>query len=92
MPLMYGNRFRKMCDNWHVGSVNDADTAVAACPPCPLTWTATRDGKTVFYFRPETIALLMKVLIAVKLPDLVDKGDAAELVPSAEGCRWLQDR
>jgi hypothetical protein len=92
LPLMYGNRFPQMCNYWHVGSVNDADAAVAACPPFPLTWTATRDGKTVFNCLPETLALLTKVLIAVKLPELVGKEDAVELVPSAEGCRWLQDR
>merc|ERR1711865_1287568 len=29
--------------------------------------------------------------IAVRIPDMLEKGDAVELVPSVEACCWLRD-
>ena len=36
--------------------------------------------------------LWLKANLAVKLPQSVDKGDMAELVPPVANCPWLQDR
>ena len=91
-PLIYDNSFQQMLSCFGLHSANDVDAATDAWVPISVSWTATRDGKTEFYFRPETMALLMKVLIAVRMPDMFERGDAVELVPLVEQCRWLSDR
>ena len=91
-PLMYSTSFQQMLSCFGLHSANDVDAATDAWVPTSLSWAATRDGKTESYFRPETMALLMKVLIAVRMPDMLERGDAVELVPLVEQCRWLRDR
>lgn len=56
-----------------------------------MPWTATRDGKTRFFFRPETIGLLIKVLMAMKMSDLLQREEVDGLVPTVDECQWLTD-
>ena len=91
-PLIYDDSFQQMLSCFGLHSANDVDAATDAWVPTSFSWAATRDGKTEIYFRPETVALLMKVSIAVRIPDMLERGDAVELVPLVDQCRWLRDR
>jgi hypothetical protein len=91
-PLISDVDFQQICSCWRMTSINIVDVLVQAWPASRTTWTATRVSETEFCFRPETLALLMKLLIAVKMPEAAERGDIVELVPPAEECRWLRDR
>jgi hypothetical protein len=89
-PLLYG-RFQHMLICCGLTSVGDVDKVAEGWAPSKIAWAATRDGKNYFYFHRKASVMLMKALMAVNMPDLLQREEADEFVPAVDECPWLKD-
>ena len=85
-------RFKRLTGFWSLTSFSAVDAVIDSSADALFSWTSDDDDNFPGNACPETIKLIMKSHLAVKLAQLVDRGDIVELVSPVANCPWIQDR